>query len=209
MIDPWWIKQLRRPLQQLAQVAIRLGLTANQVTVGSFVVGMLAVPALAYEVYGWALLAILLNRVGDGLDGAIARIQGSTDAGGYLDISLDFIFYSAVPFGFLLADPLHHGVAAGLLMLTFMGSGATFLAFAVMAAKRGIENPAYPNKSLHYLGGLTEGFETIVVFVLLCLLPQWFNLIAYVFATLCWITALSRLYAGYRSLECSDKSWSD
>lgn len=201
MIDPWWIRHLNKPLDQLARAAISVGLSANQVTVASFVVGLLAVPALAFEQYNWALLAILTNRLGDGLDGAIARRQGATDAGGYLDISLDFIFYSAVPFGFLLADPAQFGVAAGLLMLTFMGTGATFLAFAAIAAKRNIANPKYPHKSLHYLGGLTEGFETILVFVLLCLLPQWFNAIAYGFALLCWITALSRLYAGYRTLS--------
>lgn len=206
MIDPWWIKQLQRPLQRAAQVAVRLGVSANQVTVVSFLLGMLAVPALAFEQYAVALIAILLNRLGDGLDGAIARIDGTTDAGGYLDISLDFIFYSAVPFGFLLADPMQNAVAAGLLMLTFMGTGATFLAFAAIAAKRGIDNPNYPNKSLHYLGGLTEGFETIAVFVLMCVLPQFFVELAYGFALLCWITALSRLYAGYRTLGSTASS---
>lgn len=206
MIDPWWIKQLQRPLQRAAQVAVRLGVSANQVTVVSFLLGMLAVPALAFEQYAVALIAILLNRLGDGLDGAIARIDGTTDAGGYLDISLDFIFYSAVPFGFLLADPMQNAVAAGLLMLTFMGTGATFLAFAAIAAKRGIDNPNYPNKSLHYLGGLTEGFETIAVFVLMCVLPQFFVDLAYGFALLCWITALSRLYAGYRTLGSTASS---
>lgn len=206
MIDPWWIKQLQRPLQRAAQVAVRLGVSANQVTVVSFLLGMLAVPALAFEQYAVALIAILLNRIGDGLDGAIARIDGTTDAGGYLDISLDFIFYSAVPFGFLLADPMQNAVAAGLLMLTFMGTGATFLAFAAIAAKRGIDNPNYPNKSLHYLGGLTEGFETIAVFVLMCVLPQFFVELAYGFALLCWITALSRLYAGYRTLGSTASS---
>ncbi len=200
MIDPWWIKQLRQPLKRAAQLAVKLRISANQVTIASFLIGMLAVPALAFEQYYLALVAILLNRIGDGLDGAIARINGTTDAGGYLDISLDFIFYSAVPFGFLLADPTQNGVAAGLLMLTFMGTGATFLAFAAIAAKRGLANPNYPNKSLHYLGGLTEGFETIAVFVVICVLPQLFVEFAYGFALLCWITALSRLYAGYRTL---------
>lgn len=200
MIDPWWVKQLNKPLHRLARVAVGVGLTANQVTLMSFLIGMLALPALAHGHYLWALIAILLNRFGDGLDGAIARQQGVTDAGGYLDISLDFIFYSAVPFGFLLADPAQHGAAAGLLMLTFMGTGATFLAFAAIAGRRGIDNPRYPSKSLHYMGGLTEGFETIVVFTLLCLVPQWFNPIAYGFAVLCWITTISRLYAGYQTL---------
>ncbi|WP_435891264.1 CDP-alcohol phosphatidyltransferase family protein, partial [Klebsiella pneumoniae] len=39
----------------------------------------------------------------DGLDGALARRRGLTDAGGFLDIALDFLFYALVPFGFILA----------------------------------------------------------------------------------------------------------
>ena len=147
------------------------------------------------------LLFILLNRLADGLDGVVARQTQHTDAGGYLDIVLDFIFYSAVVLGFLLANPAQNAVAAGVLMVTFMGTGSTFLAFASIAAKRGIENLDYPNKSLHYMGGLTEGFETILAFVLFCLWPQHFVVLAYVFATACWLTALTRLYSGYRTLQ--------
>ena len=53
-------------------------------------------PGLAAQAYGVALLLILLNRVMDGLDGAVARHAGATDFGGYLDIVCDFLFYSGV-----------------------------------------------------------------------------------------------------------------
>jgi phosphatidylglycerophosphate synthase len=201
MIDPKLLPITRAVLDVPARLLVRLGVTADQVTVAGFVVGLLAVPLLALEHYTAALIAILLNRLADGLDGAVARRTQLTDAGGYIDIVLDFIFYSAVVFGFLLASPEQNAVAAGVLLVTFMGTGSTFLAFASVAGKRGIENPSYPNKSLHYMGGLTEGFETILAFVAFCLWPQHFAVLAYIFAAACWITAITRIVAGYRTLR--------
>lgn len=201
MFDPRINRIVKPVLAQVAKVFVGAGISANQVTIAGFLMGLLAVPLLAYEAYIAALVMILLNRVADGLDGAIARIQGATDAGGYLDITLDFIFYSAVVYGFLLADPQANAGVAGLLMVTFMATGSTFLAFAVLAAKYKIENPHYPNKSLHYMGGITEGFETILAFVLFCLWPQYFVWLGLIFALLCWITALSRLWAGFHTLK--------
>ncbi|RXS43923.1 CDP-alcohol phosphatidyltransferase family protein [Idiomarina sp. 29L] len=201
MLDPKLLPITRALLDIPARLLIKLGVTADQVTVAGFVVGLLAVPLLAFEYYTFALILILLNRLADGLDGAVARRTQLTDAGGYIDIVLDFIFYSAVVFGFLLASPEQNAVAAGVLLVTFMGTGATFLAFASVAGKQGIENPSYPNKSLHYMGGVTEGFETILAFVAFCLWPQQFATLAYVFAALCWITAITRIVAGYRTLK--------
>ena len=202
MLDPKLLPITRALLDIPARLLIKLGVTtADQVTVAGFVVGLLAVPLLALEYYTFALILILLNRLADGLDGAVARRTQLTDAGGYIDIVLDFIFYSAVVFGFLLASPEQNAVAAGVLLVTFMGTGATFLAFASVAGKQGIENPSYPNKSLHYMGGLTEGFETILAFVAFSLWPQQFAMLAYVFAALCWITAITRIVAGYRALK--------
>lgn len=201
MFDPVITPLTRKTLGPAAGWLVKRNISADQVTVSGFLIGLLAVPALAFEFYTMALLFILLNRLADGLDGAVARQTQQTDAGGYLDIVLDFIFYSAVVLGFLLAEPAQNAVAAGVLMVTFMGTGSTFLAFAGIAAKRGIENLDYPNKSLHYMGGLTEGFETILAFVLFCLWPQHFVMLAYVFAAACWLTALTRLYSGYRTLQ--------
>lgn len=201
VIDPILNKTLRPILTNLARPMVARGVRADHVTIAGFGLGVLAVPALAMQWYGLALVLILANRVADGLDGAVARLTATSDAGGYIDSVLDFIFYSAIPFGFLLADIEQNAVAAAFLMLTFMGTGATFLAFAAVASKRGIDNPNYPNKSLYYMGGITEGFETILAFVAFCIWPQWFPALAFSFAVLCWLTAVTRLWSGYWTLR--------
>ncbi len=201
MLDRFSIKIIRAPLTLGAKALNKSGITANQTTVVGFVIGCLALPALALENYWLALTFIVINRICDGLDGAIARIQGITDAGGFLDISLDFLFYSLIPFGFVLANAEQNAVAGAFLIFSFIGTGSSFLAFAVMASKRGIENPVYQNKSLYYMSGLTEGTETIACFVLFCLFPTHFALIAYVYGAACWFTTVTRIWAGYHTLK--------
>ncbi|ELI5733743.1 CDP-alcohol phosphatidyltransferase family protein [Vibrio fluvialis] len=201
MLDRYVIPVIRWPLSKSADVLDTIGVNANQVTLFGFAMGCWAFPALALEQYLLALLLIAINRLCDGLDGALARIQGLTDAGGFLDISLDFLFYSLIPFGFVVANPEMNAVAGAFLIFSFIGTGSSFLAFAVMAGKRGIQNPVYQNKSLYYMSGLTEGTETIGCFVLICLLPQHFALIAYLFGTACWFTTLTRIYSGYHTLR--------
>ncbi|MGL5031967.1 MAG: CDP-alcohol phosphatidyltransferase family protein [Aeromonas sp.] len=200
MFDRHLIPLIRRPLTALAHPLGRAGVSANQVSLCGFAIGMLALPLLALGYYPWALAAIVLNRIGDGLDGALARQTGISDCGGFLDITLDFIFYAAVVLGFALADPLN-ALPAATLLFAFMGTGSSFLAFAIMAGKRGIDNPIYQHKSLYYLGGLTEGSETIGLFVLMCLWPTHFAELAYGFALLCLITTLTRLWSGYHTLR--------
>jgi len=204
MLDSLSIKIIRWPLAQTAKVADKFGVTANQTTLFGFALGCCAFPALLLEQYTLALGLIIANRICDGLDGALARIQGISDAGGFLDISLDFLFYSLIPFGFVMANPEQNAVAGAFLIFSFIGTGSSFLAFAVMAGKRGIENPVYQHKSLYYMSGLTEGTETIACFVLFCLLPNHFATIAYIFGAACWFTTFTRIYSGFHTLKQSD-----
>jgi phosphatidylglycerophosphate synthase len=180
------------PLDRLGARLAKAGFSANFLTLSGFGVGLLALPFLSAGAYGTALIAILLNRFADGLDGAVARARGASDLGGYLDIVCDFIFYGAVVFGFALVDG-ENRLPAGFLLLSFIGTGGSFLAFAALAARRGIETTARGVKSLYYLGGLTEGTETIVFFVVCCLFPGFFPVLAWIFAAACWITTVSRV----------------
>ncbi|AXB31165.1 CDP-alcohol phosphatidyltransferase family protein [Vibrio campbellii] len=201
MLDNLSIKIIKWPLAQSAKLIDKCGVTANQTTLFGFALGCFALPALVAEQYTLALAFILLNRICDGLDGALARIQGITDAGGFLDISLDFLFYSLIPFGFVLANPEQNAVAGAFLIFSFIGTGSSFLAFAIMAGKRSIDNPVYKHKSLYYMSGLTEGTETIGCFVLFCLFPQHFAVIAYIFGAACWFTTFTRIYSGFQTLK--------
>ena len=102
---------------------------------------------------------------------------------------------------FALADPGANALAAAFLIFSFIGTATSFLAFAIMAAKRGITTEIRGRKSLYYLGGLTEGSETILAFVLACLWPAWFPLIAWVFGALCWATTATRVAVAWQTLR--------
>ncbi|MCW2314266.1 CDP-alcohol phosphatidyltransferase family protein [Rhodoferax antarcticus] len=192
---------LQRPLKSMASALVRSGWRADQVTWLGFALGLLAVPLIGLGHAEWALLAMALNRLADGLDGAIARLTQPTDRGAFLDISLDFLFYASIPLAFALADPANNALAAAVLIYSFIGTAGTFLAFAVLAAKRGLSSTAFAGKGFYYLGGLTESFETLLVFTLMCLWPTWFAALAYGFAALCALTTVTRIVAGIRTFK--------
>jgi phosphatidylglycerophosphate synthase len=146
----------------------------------------------------------LLSRLLDGLDGAVARASTPTDRGGFLDITLDFLFYAAIPLGFAFADPAANALPAAVLLASFIGTGSSFLAFAALAEKRRLADTALPGKSFYFLGGLTEATETIAAFAAMCLWPQWFGPIAYGFAALCAITTALRIGWGWQRLRDGD-----
>lgn len=200
MIDAQLRKYIEPPLNKIAKLLHNTNITANQVTIAGFLLGLTVIPLLALHHYVAALVIILLNRLADGLDGAIARQRGITDFGGYLDIVLDFIFYSAVIFGFSLAQP-DQAVFGALLIFSFIGTGSSFLALSIFAAKRNISTSLRGTKSIYYLGGLTEGTETILVFGLMCLFPQWFWLIASIFSFFCWMTTITRIATSHHLLS--------
>jgi len=78
------------------------------------------------------------------------------------------------------------------LVASFVLTGVSFLAFAVIAAKRGASTEAHGKKSFFYSTGLAEGTETILVFIAMCLWPAWFGTIAYAYAALCLLTVFQR-----------------
>ena len=186
-------------IQRLARLLVRAGLSANQMTLTGFGIGLVAAALIGSGQYLAGAAAILLSRLCDGLDGAMARETRPTDVGGFLDIALDFIFYAAIPLGFAVADPSRNALAAATLLAAFVGTMASFLAFAVLAAKRHLNSLAYPDKSFYFLGGLTEATETLACFMAMCLWPQHFALLAYGFASLCLITTVTRVWWGWRA----------
>lgn len=209
MLDKYVIPLIKKPLNSAASYCLPYHIKADQVTVISFVIGLFALPALWLQHYHLALLLIILNRIGDGLDGAIARKTQPSDAGGFLDISLDFLFYALIPFGFLLANPEQNAFYAALLIVSFVGTGSSFLAFASIAGKRNIANPVYQNKSLYYMSGIAEGTETIAFFIAFCLWPHAFPQLATIFAVLCLLTTFNRIWAGYRTIQVSEMTEDD
>lgn len=192
LIDP--------PLDAAGRRLARLGITADAVTLAGFALGMAAAASIVAGLTGLALVLFLAGRIADGLDGAVARATRKTDRGGYLDIVLDFLLYGAIPLAFAILDPAHNALPAAILLMSFFANGTTFLAYAIMAERRKMETTAQGVKSLYYVSGLAEGFETVAVLAAFCLWPQHFPLIAYGYATLCFLSAFGRIVIAWRVL---------
>ncbi len=212
MLDPWLRRHIDGPLGTLGAAVAAQGISATTVTLVGFGLGVLAMVAIAFEAYGSGLVLLLANRLADGLDGAVARAAasqgrpgGESDLGAYLDIVLDFLVYSGVVFAFALADP-ERALAAAFLIYSYIGTGSSFLAYAIIAAKRQVAlDERRGRKGFFYAAGLAEGTETIVATVLMCLLPQHFGPIALGFGVLCWITTAARILEATRAFGVSPR----
>jgi phosphatidylglycerophosphate synthase len=198
MIDATLLPLVKRAIDRPARVLVARGISADQITLVGFGIGLAGIVAVSLGLFGLGLLCLVLNRLADGLDGAVARLTKPTDRGAFLDIALDFMFYGLFPLGFALQDPASNALPAAVLISSFIGTGSSFLAFSIIAEKRGITSEEYPTKGIYYLGGLTEGTETIVLFVAMCFFPLAFPWLAYIFAALCAITTVTRWLAGWR-----------
>jgi len=193
------VQQALRPLMaRAAHGLVRLGIGADTITFTGFALGLAAAAAIAFQHFLPGLALLLLSRLMDGLDGAVARATQPTDRGGFLDITLDFLFYAAIPLAFAIANPAANALPAAVLLAAFIGTGSSFLAFAIVAEKRRLQSVAFPDKSFYFLGGLTEATETIAAFAAMCLWPGHFALIAYSFAALCAITIALRIVWGWQ-----------
>ncbi|SEN78099.1 Phosphatidylglycerophosphate synthase [Rhodospirillales bacterium URHD0017] len=198
MLDPVLRRWIDPSLNQAGAWLARRGMSANAFSLAGLAVGLATVPLLAWGRYELALLVILLNRLIDGLDGAIARSKATTPFGGYLDIMCDMGFYAAVPLGFALARS-DNALWAALLLASFVCTASSFLGRAVLAGQRGEpDDGARGRKSFFHAAGIVEGTETIVAFVLFCLFPEAFPWLAGSFAILCIWTAVARVFEAKR-----------
>ena len=192
MFDATIQRFIARPLDSAGRRLARTGITANAITLLGAALAAPLIFALAAGSYITALVLLALNRLLDGLDGAVARATHRSALGGYLDIVADYLFYAGVPLGFALAAPSNNGVAAAALLAGFLLTCSSFLAYAALAAQAGIEAEPERQKSFLYSRGLMEGTETIAFFVAMMLWPSRFALFAWIFVALCVVTALQR-----------------
>lgn len=204
MLDGSLRRLLDPALERLARVCLAAGLTADRLTVAGFLASCACGIAIALQADALALAMLALSRLCDGLDGTVARATRPTDRGGFIDIVFDFLFYGLVPLAFALRDPGVNALPAAVLLASFYANGASFLAFAAIAARRGMTSAARGPKALYFTTGLAEGSETIAAFALMILLPAWFPMLAYAFAALCALTCAARILLGWRLFAVDD-----
>mgnify|MGYP006292714065 CR=1 FL=1 len=196
MLDSYLRGYIDPLLKKIAAFFKDLPITANHFTCGGFFIGMVACFLAALQLYGWALLCLILNRLCDGLDGAIARAKDQTsDFGGYLDITLDFFIYAGFPLCIAIGlGTIEAAYAAAFLLFCIITTSTSFLAYAIIAAKNNIHTEHQGKKSFYFSNGLMEGTETIIFMCLICVLPQYFVILCCVFGVLCLITTAIRIY---------------
>ncbi|TGD64154.1 CDP-alcohol phosphatidyltransferase family protein [Tabrizicola sp. WMC-M-20] len=200
MLDGAMRRLIDPPLNHAGRWLAARGATADVVTLLGLGFGLVAAVMLALGMPGWlALVPLLTGRLLDGLDGAVARATFKTDFGGYFDIFCDFVFYAAIPLAFVIRDPAANAVAGAFLLAAFYTNAASFLGYAIIAAKRRMTTTQQGEKSLYYAVGLLEGTETIAFFALICVMPSLFAPAALIFGGLCLMTALARVVLARRA----------
>lgn len=185
------------PMTLLAAPLHRGGVRADAVTFVGLAVGIAAAAAAADGRFGLALGLWLANRLLDGVDGALARLAGPTDRGGFVDLMADFTVYAAVVVGVAVAVP-DARLAAAATIATYYLSGGAFLAWSSLVERRGA-TAATDNRSIRFAGGLAEGAETIVAYVVLLALPDHAATVLWIWAALVFVTFLQRVALVWRT----------
>ncbi|MGA8209906.1 MAG: CDP-alcohol phosphatidyltransferase family protein, partial [Nocardioidaceae bacterium] len=177
----------------------RRGVPAVAVTGAGWFAGVGACMAAANQAWAVALVLWLLNRLLDGLDGPVARRQGASDLGGFLDVLADFSIYAGFVAAVAVARPEARLACVALLVAYYL-SGTAFLSLSSILERRRAQGWV-DGRSLRFVGGLAEGTETVLVYVGFCLLPAWSEQIAWGFTAAVAATAAQRVWWGVTLLR--------
>lgn len=209
MIDAPLRRVLNRPLAMLAGAVDVPWVTPDRLTVAGLVIGVSSAGLAAMQWWGLALGAWLVSRLLDGLDGALARRRRSqnpqakaSEAGGFLDITADFVVYGTTVLGVAVGVTVGFGAPWWpflAVLLAYYINGATFLAFSSIAERTGRQ--VEDGRSLSFLGKVAEGTETLVVHSVWLILPDFAWQVAIGWAVVVTISAIQRMIAGYRLLR--------
>lgn len=212
MLDRSLRSVLSRPLEATAAVLDRRWITPDGLTLTGLALGIGSAVAAGFQLWVLALVLWLVSRVADGLDGTLARrrrragrddaASATSHAGGFLDITADFVVYGATVVGVAFGATTGYGAPWWpflLVLLAYYINGTAFLAFSSIAERSG--RTIDDGRSLSFLGRIAEGTETIVVHSLWLILPFWAWQIALIWAAFVAISATQRIVAGYRALR--------
>jgi len=200
MFDRQIQKYTQKPLQYIAKLFLKF-ISPNHMTLIGFSFGVLMCLSIIIDQYLIAIIFLFLNRLADGLDGTMARLQTPTPLGGYLDIVLDFLIYGGFVLSFGITEQ-NNTLLSMILLFCYIGTGSTFLAKAAILPSLTNQNLKEDiPKSFHYAVGLVEGTETIVFMVLCLLFPNLFIYFSFIFIILCLITIVFRIIVCYKELS--------
>lgn len=196
MLDSFVKPYIEKYVTQVGKNLAGNKFTATQITLGGFVVGVLASFCAGMQAYSIGLILMLANRISDGLDDAVADASERTAFGTYMDAITNIVFFGLVIFMFGIGQG--QGTAAAFVIFSFMSMTATHYASVILGND---QKPQTAGKVTFAPGSLVEGTELTLYLVLIFLLPGMFAPISMLFGLLCWVTAFGRIFSTMQELQ--------
>ncbi|MCG3084346.1 CDP-alcohol phosphatidyltransferase family protein [Anoxybacillus sp. LAT_35] len=193
MLDTHARKYVQPLIETTASSFLKIGLTANQVTMISFLIG-LSSGILFYFDYAVAAIVVLwISGFLDAVDGTMARKTNVSPWGTVMDVTFDRVVEISVILGIAFKYP-HVQWALLLLSASIIFSITVFLTVGAVSEKKGM-------KSFYYQAGLAERTEGFLFFSFMMLLPNYVLIITLLFFVVEMFTGLQRLHEARQLLH--------
>ncbi len=173
------------------------------ITLAAFTAGIACASAALTGSLKAALLLWILNRILDGLDGAVARrYKKQSDEGAYLDIMTDFTVYAAIPLALAWQyNSVLLWKATAFLLGTFYINAVSWMYLSALLEKKKKQSDNRLFTSVEMPSGIVEGTETIIFYSLFFILPAYLVWIFSIMAILTFITVIQRLFFALRNFS--------
>lgn len=202
MIDTH-LRRIKEVVMRPAARAVGRHVSPTTITLASGVVGLGCAAAAAAGALGLGLGLWWLNRILDGLDGAVARhYQRQSDLGGYTDLMVDFVVYAAVPIGLgVWAADAGVWLALAVMLASFYVNAASYLFLSAVLERRNHGAAARGELTTVTMpGGLVEGAETVVFYSLFFIFPAQLAPLFGLMAALVGVTIAQRVAWAVKNL---------
>lgn len=192
--------QLLRPL------AASMGrVSPNIITVTAMMFGLAAAGLAARQMFLLAFVLWVVNRILDGMDGLVARLQDQqTDFGGYLDIVADFVVYAALPIGLFLGAGATTtiGISLAFLLGSFYINAASWMYLSAILEKRNLGASIRGERTTVTMpAGLVGGTETILFYSAFLIWPGALRWLFLAMAALVMVGVFQRIWWAWRNLQ--------
>lgn len=206
MLDKQLIILTNYPLELLGKICVFLRISPLAITLANIPITIIIFICILKEFFIVAIILIIINRILDGLDGVVAR-QTNTNSvrGAYMDLVVDYLFYTAVPLAHGILNPEKNAIATMLILAVFILSGINFIASSSAAHKLDITSSRFPQKNFYYHSNLIEGSETILYVLTITMFPNFFPIISYICASMIIISIPISTIARYKHFSMVEK----
>ena len=186
MLDTRGRRYVQPIVNYSADTFLKWGLTANNVTVISFLIGVTSGLFVYFEQTLLALLVLWFSGYLDVVDGTMARKTKPSSFGTVLDVSFDRLVEISVILGLAFRYPDAMWVLL-LLSVSIIYCMTIFLTVGAVSEKQGV-------KSFYYQSGLAERTEGFILFSLMIIFTDHLILIGLIFLAVEIITSMQRLF---------------